>query len=116
MSTTTPHPVNSTYHPCCHAIGQHSRQCSDGPAALFAGAGKKNLSDPGANMPSMNSSTAADNRLSLIMEARRHIRAADEALQALRPYLDEHGEFVADITHAAGVGIGKLTVEQVYAR
>ncbi|MEB3048646.1 hypothetical protein KV112_02650 [Mycolicibacter sp. MYC123] len=105
MSTTTPHPVNSTYHPCCHAIGQHSRDCTTG-----------NLSDPGANMPSMDSSTAADNRLSLIMEARRHIRAADEALQALRPYLDEHGEFVADITHAAGVGIGKLTVEQVYAR
>lgn len=30
------HSVDSTFHRCCHAIGQHSRTCPDGPAAIFA--------------------------------------------------------------------------------
>ena len=28
MSTTTPHPVDSTFYHCCQAIGQHSPDCT----------------------------------------------------------------------------------------
>ena len=28
MTQVTPHPVDSTYHPCCNAIGGHSRDCT----------------------------------------------------------------------------------------
>lgn len=27
-TTTTAHPVDSTYHPCCNAIGQHANACT----------------------------------------------------------------------------------------
>jgi hypothetical protein len=35
--TTTEHPVDSTYHPCCNAIGRHGRDCKT-EAPLPAGA------------------------------------------------------------------------------
>lgn len=64
----------------------------------------------------MTTSNASDHRLTLITEAHRHIRAAEDALATLRPYLDERGQFVCDITNAAAVGIGKLTVADIYRR
>jgi len=114
MSATT-HPVDST-------ITQGAGIPDDALNALVAATipdtddSTENLSGAGATMPGMTTSNASDHRLTLITEAHRHIRAAEDALAALRPYLDERGQFVCDITHAAAVGIGKLTVADIYRR
>lgn len=49
-----------------------------------------------------------------VAEALHHAQAAEKAMDTLRPYLDSRGQFVADIVHAATVGIGKLTVPDLY--
>lgn len=72
----------------------------------------ENLSVGSATMPAMNTTT--DNRLALIAEAHHHIQAAAKAMDAPRPCLTDKGQFVADITHAAAEGIGKLTVPDLY--
>lgn len=55
-----------------------------------------------------------DHRLATVAEALHHAQAAEKAMDTLRPYLDSRGQFVADIVHAATVGIGKLTVPDLY--
>ncbi|MGV0699734.1 hypothetical protein [Mycolicibacter sinensis] len=69
------------------------------------------LSEGDATLPSM---TNTDNPLALIIEAHHHIQAAARAMDALRPCLTDKGQFVADVTHAAAEGIGKLTVPDLY--
>lgn len=86
-------------------------RCTDGMERTL-GIAIENLSVGSATLPSMNTTT--DNRLTLIAEAHHHIQAAEKAMDALRPYLDRRGQFVADITRAAAVGIGKLTAPDLY--
>lgn len=69
------------------------------------------LSEVGATLPAM---TTTENPIALIATAHHHIRAALAAMDALRPCLTDKGQFVADITHAAAEGIGKLTVPDLY--
>ncbi|MGB5795321.1 MAG: hypothetical protein WBH51_05945 [Mycolicibacter algericus] len=69
------------------------------------------LSGGDATLPAM---THTDNPIALIIEAHHHIQAAARAMDALRPCLTDKGQFVADITHAAAEGIGKLTVPDLY--
>lgn len=130
MSTTTTHPVDSS------SITQGAGIPDDALDALVAATipdrddSAENLSEVGATLPApttlsvgadsdRSGSTEPDrysteNPLALIATAHHHIRAALAAMDALRPCLSDKGQFVADVTHAAAEGIGKLTVPDLY--
>lgn len=77
MTTTTPHPVNSAFYPCCHAIGRHGPDCAT-----------RNLSVGDATMPSMDTTpthTTADAPMI------RRLRFAEDILMTLHANLLREG-------------------------
>ncbi|TXH20071.1 MAG: hypothetical protein E6R06_22875 [Mycobacterium sp.] len=103
---TTTHPVDST-------ITQGASIPDDALDALVAATipdrddSAENLSDPGATIPAMTTTTspATHDPATLLADARRHARAAAKAMDTLRPHLNERGQFVADIAEVAAQGI-----------